>query len=79
MHDLSQNLPYRTPSFALILVVYNGFRITLVGYWPPRLPAEWLVGVAANLGPVGVWLGLPAGLATTAVPLLCRFQRSLTE
>lgn len=55
----------------------GGFRLTLVGYWAVGLPTVWLLGQVAGLGPTGVWLGLLAGLATTAALLLRRFTRTL--
>jgi MATE family multidrug resistance protein len=55
----------------------GGFRVTLVGYWLVGLPAAWLLGLAAGAGPVGVWLGLLIGLATTAVLLFHRFAMGL--
>ncbi|SDK44502.1 MATE family efflux transporter [Nonomuraea jiangxiensis] len=54
----------------------SGFTFTLVGYWLVGLPAAWLLGLAMDLGPSGVWWGLLIGLATTAVLLLVRFQRT---
>jgi MATE family multidrug resistance protein len=57
----------------------GGFRVTLVGYWAVGLPAAWVLGVAAGLGPIGAWLGLLTGLATTAVLLQARFARGLAE
>ncbi|WP_030663727.1 MATE family efflux transporter [Streptomyces rimosus] len=55
----------------------GGFRITLVGYWAVGLPAAWLLGYAAGLYTLGIWLGLLTGLATTAVLLLRRYGASL--
>ncbi|MFH8346351.1 MATE family efflux transporter [Streptomyces sp. NPDC018045] len=55
----------------------SGFRITLIGYWAVGLPAAWLLGYAAGLHTLGIWLGLLTGLATTAVLLLRRFGASL--
>ncbi|MER5719045.1 MATE family efflux transporter [Streptomyces sp. NPDC002132] len=55
----------------------GGFRVTLVGYWLVGLPAAALLGVAAGVDALGIWLGLLIGLATTAVLLLRRFNRSL--
>ncbi|MGK5731728.1 MATE family efflux transporter [Streptomyces sp. URMC 124] len=55
----------------------SGFRITLVGYWAVGLPAAWLFGYAAGLATLGIWLGLLAGLATTAVLLLRRYGDGL--
>lgn len=57
----------------------SGFRISLVGYWAVGLPAAWLLGKLAGLGPAGVWLGLAAGLATTAALLLRRFVTALAR
>ncbi|WP_190814270.1 MATE family efflux transporter [Saccharopolyspora pogona] len=57
----------------------SGFRLSLVGYWAVGLPAAWLLGWLAGAGPIGAWLGLAAGLATTAVLLLRRFQSSLNK
>ncbi|MBP2401268.1 MATE family efflux transporter [Streptomyces syringium] len=51
----------------------SGFRITLIGYWLVGLPAAWLLGYAAGLDTLGIWLGLLVGLATTAVLLLRRY------
>jgi MATE family, multidrug efflux pump len=54
-----------------------GFRATLLGYWAVGLPLALLLGPVADLGPVGVWFGLLAGLATTAALLLTRFVQVL--
>jgi MATE family multidrug resistance protein len=50
-----------------------GFRATVLGYWAVGLPLALLLGPVADLGPIGVWFGLMAGLATTAALLLTRF------
>ncbi|MFF6807494.1 MATE family efflux transporter [Streptomyces sp. NPDC012616] len=55
----------------------GGFRVTLVGYWLVGLPAAALLGFATGWDTVGIWLGLLAGLATTAVLLLRRFDRGV--
>jgi MATE family multidrug resistance protein len=55
----------------------GGFRVTLVGYWLVGLPAAWLIGLVAGMGPVGVWVGLAIGLATTAALLFWRFAAGL--
>ncbi|MFE0046010.1 MATE family efflux transporter [Streptomyces albireticuli] len=55
----------------------GGFRVTLVGYWAVGLPAAWLLGHAAGLETLGIWLGLLTGLATTALLLLRRYARGL--
>jgi MATE family multidrug resistance protein len=54
-----------------------GLRATLLGYWAVGLPLALLLGPIANLGPVAVWFGLMAGLATTAALLLTRFVHVL--
>jgi MATE family multidrug resistance protein len=54
-----------------------GFRATLVGYWATGLPLALLLGPLTGLGPTGVWVGLAAGLTTTAALLLTRFARRL--
>ncbi|MFG2970269.1 MATE family efflux transporter [Streptomyces sp. NPDC048288] len=56
----------------------GGFRVTLVGYWLIGLPAAALLGFAAGLDTLGIWLGLLTGLAATAVLLLRRFRRLVT-
>ncbi|MFE4454808.1 MATE family efflux transporter [Streptomyces sp. NPDC056796] len=56
----------------------SGFRITLVGYWLVGLPASWLLAYPLALDTLGIWLGLLAGLATTAVLLLRRYSASLS-
>jgi multidrug resistance protein, MATE family len=55
----------------------TGFRITLIGYWVVGLPA--LFGCAYLLGMQGpgVWLGLCASLAVTALLLHRRFNKDL--
>jgi multidrug resistance protein, MATE family len=57
----------------------SGFRLTVVGYWLVGLPAAGLLGLAAGVGPVGVWLGLMCGLAVTAALLLRRFSATLAQ
>ncbi|MGG2459295.1 MATE family efflux transporter [Streptomyces sp. RGM 3693] len=55
----------------------SGFRITLIGYWIIGLPAAWLLGYAAGLHTLGIWLGLLTGLAATAILLLRRYSAAL--
>jgi MATE family multidrug resistance protein len=57
----------------------SGFRLSLLGYWAAGLPAAWLIGKLAGLGPTGAWLGLTLGLATTATLLLRRFWTTLNR
>ncbi|MEU9731628.1 MATE family efflux transporter [Streptomyces sp. NPDC048002] len=51
------------------------FRISLVGYWLIGLPAGYLLGVTADQGVEGVWIGQTIGLAATAAILLVAFLR----
>ncbi|MCQ6246219.1 MATE family efflux transporter [Streptomyces malaysiensis] len=55
----------------------SGFRITLIGYWAVGLPSAALLGHAAGLDTLGIWLGLLIGLATTAILLLRRYSSAL--
>ncbi|RDI52796.1 MATE family efflux transporter [Nocardia mexicana] len=50
-----------------------GFRLSLVGYWAVGLPTALLLAYPAGLGAAGVWWGLTAGLAATAVLMLRRY------
>ncbi|WP_194815826.1 MATE family efflux transporter [Nocardia sp. XZ_19_385] len=50
-----------------------GFRLSLVGYWMVGLPSALLFAFPLGLGAAGVWWGLTAGLATTAVLMLRRY------
>jgi MATE family multidrug resistance protein len=47
------------------------------GYWGVGLPAAYLLGFHTPLGPRGVWLGLSAGLAVTALLLALRVRRTV--
>ncbi|MFJ5776090.1 MATE family efflux transporter [Streptomyces sp. NPDC093094] len=51
------------------------FRISLVGYWLIGLPAGYLLGVSADWGVEGVWIGQTIGLAATAAILMATFLR----
>ncbi|MBH0776068.1 MATE family efflux transporter [Nocardia bovistercoris] len=50
-----------------------GFRLSLVGYWIVGLPSALLLAFPLDLGAAGVWWGLTAGLAATAVLMLRRY------
>ncbi|OBK35182.1 MATE family efflux transporter [Mycobacterium sp. 1245111.1] len=54
-----------------------GLRATSIGYWAVGLPAMLLFAYPAHLHGPGIWLGLSAGFATTAVLLWRRFRRDL--
>lgn len=47
--------------------------LTLVGYWLVGFPVA--VALSYALGPTGVWWGLSAGLAATAILILSSFER----
>jgi len=49
--------------------------ITLIAYWIIALPLGYLLGFAFDMGPVGVWYGLLAGLSVAAILLMNRFDR----
>ncbi|TQM30578.1 MATE family efflux transporter [Nocardia bhagyanarayanae] len=50
-----------------------GFRLSLIGYWMVGLPTALLLAYPLHLGAAGVWWGLTAGLATTAVLMVRRY------
>lgn len=49
--------------------------ITFIAYWMVSLPLAALLAFRTQLGPVGIWTGLAAGLASAAVLLAWRFVR----
>ncbi|BBK33182.1 MATE family efflux transporter [Allostella humosa] len=56
--------------------------LAAIGYWGLGLPFGILLTFPLGLGPVGVWIGLTAGLAAVAMPMLvrwCRRNRLLGE
>ncbi|WP_167477894.1 MATE family efflux transporter [Nocardia arthritidis] len=56
-----------------------GFRLSLIGYWCVGLPVALLLAFPAGLGAAGVWWGLTAGLAATAVLMVRRYFTLLGE
>ncbi|MET8777692.1 MATE family efflux transporter [Nocardia sp. NPDC004654] len=50
-----------------------GFRLSLIGYWMVGLPTALLLAFPLHLGAAGVWWGLTAGLAATAVLMVRRY------
>jgi len=48
--------------------------ITLIAYWIIGLPLGYLLGFTLNLGAMGVWFGLFAGLSMAAIFLFIRFN-----
>ncbi|MBI3887031.1 MAG: MATE family efflux transporter [Opitutae bacterium] len=49
--------------------------LTFVAYWLVALPAGYLLAFHTALGPVGIWVGLAAGLGSAALLLGWRFHR----
>ena len=45
-----------------------------IAYWIFGLPLAYLVGVNFNVGPIGMWVGLIAGLSIAAVFHSLRFR-----
>ena len=57
----------------------EGLRATSLGYWAVGLPAMLLLAFPAHLNGPGIWLGLSAGFAATAVLLWRRFRKDLPQ
>lgn len=51
--------------------------LAAAGYWGVGMVCALVLGFATRLGPVGVWIGLCAGLAAVAVALALRARTSL--
>ncbi len=49
--------------------------ITVLAYWGTGLPLAWAFGFKLGLGPVGIWVGLIAGLTVAGLLLFLRFLR----
>jgi MATE family multidrug resistance protein len=49
--------------------------IAVVAYWLVALPVGYLLAFRAQLGAVGLWIGLAAGLSAAALGLVGRFYR----
>ena len=47
----------------------------VIGYWIIGFPAAWALGFQADLGAVGVWIGLSIGTTVYAGLLCLRFWR----
>lgn len=56
-----------------------GFRLSVIGYWGVGLPSALLLALPLGLGAAGVWWGLTAGLAATAVLMLRRYFALLDD
>jgi multidrug resistance protein, MATE family len=53
--------------------------LAAIGYWGIGLPLGYLLAFQWGMGPVGVWIGLSAGLAAVAVLLLVRVRHVLWQ
>lgn len=51
------------------------FGIAAVGYWGVGFGTAYLLGFKFDMGGTGVWVGLAAGLAATALAFVWRFHR----
>ena len=50
--------------------------ITFIAYWLVALPGAYLLGFKTQLGAIGIWAGLAAGLACAAMLLAARLARA---
>ncbi len=55
------------------------FLIAVFSFWGIGFVSCWLLGFHTGLGPLGVWLGLSAGLIAQAILLVWRFQRLIAR
>jgi MATE family multidrug resistance protein len=49
--------------------------ITVLAYWGIGLPLAWILGFPLGGGPIGIWVGLIAGLTVAGLLLAWRFLR----
>jgi len=52
----------------------NGPLLISLSFWIVGLPAAWWLGLEMDRGAVGLWWGMVAGIAVTAMLLVWRFQ-----
>lgn len=48
--------------------------LTFIAYWIVGFPISYIMGIILNFKTVGIWIGLLAGLTTSAVMLFIRFN-----
>jgi MATE family multidrug resistance protein len=53
--------------------------ITLIAYWGFGLPLGYVLGFNFDLGAMGVWFGLLAGLSIAAVLLFFRTKKAISQ
>lgn len=51
--------------------------VCAIGNWGIGMPVAWMLGFRTSLGPIGVWVGLSAGLAAVGVMLGLRVRHQL--
>ena len=51
--------------------------ITFVSYWLIGFPICYYLGLKTDLGAVGVWIGLLAGLTAASIFLMIRFEKQI--
>lgn len=49
--------------------------ITFIAYWVIGFPISWYLGIFTSIGSTGIWIGLLAGLSSSAVLLYIRFNK----
>ena len=52
----------------------NGPLLISFRFWIVGLPAAWWLGIETGRGAVGLWWGMVAGIAVTAMLLVWRFN-----
>lgn len=53
--------------------------MAFISYYVIAIPASYILGFKAGLGPVGVWLGFPIGLTIAGIFYWLRFRSRLTK
>ena len=53
--------------------------MAFISYYVIAIPASYILGVKAGLGPVGVWLGFPIGLTIAGIFYWLRFRSRLAK
>jgi MATE family multidrug resistance protein len=48
--------------------------LTFIAYWIIGFPVSYILGILLNFGAVGIWIGLLAGLSSSAIMLFIRFN-----
>ncbi|MCK5678942.1 MAG: MATE family efflux transporter, partial [Flavobacteriaceae bacterium] len=48
--------------------------LTFIAYWVVGFPISYILGKTLNFGSQGIWIGLLAGLTTSAILLFLRFN-----